>query len=407
MRKVISASLSPNTSSQDVMTALRVFFMPWVWRVGVASRDVVDWFKVHYNADDVFLYQSGRTALYEILRAYGIGTKDEVILQAFTCVAVANSIRWTGATPIYGDIDASLNLDPTDIAKKITPRTKAIIVQHTFGVPADMDAITGIAKKHNCIVIEDCAHAIGATHHNMPVGDLADAAFFSFGRDKAVSSVWGGAALIHATPKNKEVLLRLQKQYASLTQPSLFWVAGQIFHPIAFSVILPTYTMGLGKVVLVLFQKLGVLSKPVAREELAGNAPTHMRSRYPNALAELLMVQLHKLDHMVTRRRKSAATYAEKLPKRFRRIPAGDGTSYVRYPVFVDDPQSYIRSAKFRGILLGNWYHNIIDPVGTDFAAIGYRNGSCPNAEYAASHILNFPTTISSADCAAVLDSVK
>ena len=120
-----------------------------------------------------------------------IGEGDEVLVQAFTCVAVPNSVLWAQATPVYADIDATLNIDPIDVEKKITNRTKAIIVQHTFGIPADMDALVALAKKHNILLIEDCAHSLGATYKGKKVGTFGDAAFFSFGRDKVVSSVFG------------------------------------------------------------------------------------------------------------------------------------------------------------------------------------------------------------------------
>ncbi len=87
--------------------------------------------------------------LYEILKAFEIGDGDEVLVQAFTCVAVPNSVRWTSAKPVYVDIDNTYNIDPSDDAQKITPKTKAIIVQHTFGTPADMDAIISLRVRIN------------------------------------------------------------------------------------------------------------------------------------------------------------------------------------------------------------------------------------------------------------------
>ncbi|MFH1859640.1 MAG: DegT/DnrJ/EryC1/StrS family aminotransferase [bacterium] len=110
----------------------------------------------------------------------GIGEGDEVLVEGFTCVVVPNAVIFAGAKPIYVAPDPkTYNMDINQIETKITPKTKAIIAQHTFGLPADMDLILDISRKHNLMVIEDCAPAMGATYKGKKVGTLGDAAFFS------------------------------------------------------------------------------------------------------------------------------------------------------------------------------------------------------------------------------------
>ncbi len=401
-RKIISASLSPNTTSADIRTAWRTIVTPWTWQNGSSLTRVSQWFEKTYGVREVHFFQSGRVALFEVFRALHIGNGDDVLVQAFTCVAVPNSVKWAGATPIYVDIDSFLNIDTQDAEKKITPRTKAIVVQHTFGIPADMDAIMAFAQKHALLVIEDCAHAIGATHNGKALGTCGDAAIFSFGRDKAVSSVWGGAAIINASCAVKAANSRLHKTASDMPQPAFGWILQQLLHPIAFSLILPTYTMGLGKVVLVLLQRMHLLSKPVAAAELCGGQPEGILTRYPNALARLLEVELQALPDMVDRRMQTARYYMKHVDPRYVRVPHKNGASYLRYPIFADDPLSCRKAARAKGILLGNWYHHVIDPQHTDVTAIAYTIGSCPKAEYAAEHILNLPTLITEKEAAAV-----
>ncbi len=104
----------------------------------------------------------------------------QVILPGFTCVVVPNAIRLAGARPIYADIpENSYNIDPAGILQVITSRTKAIIVQHTFGIPACLDEITSIARERDLWVVEDCAHALGSSYAGKHVGLWGDAAFFS------------------------------------------------------------------------------------------------------------------------------------------------------------------------------------------------------------------------------------
>lgn len=404
-RKIISASLSPNTTGEDVRAAWRVLFSPWTWKKGESQLAVAEWFRETYSVDHVCFFQSGRVALYEVLTALGIGDGNEVLVQAFTCVAVPNSVMWVGAVPVYVDIDESLNVDPKDAAKKITPRTKAIIVQHTFGMPADVVAIMKLAKKYKLLVIEDCAHAIGATYEGKKLGSYGDAAFFSFGRDKAVSSVWGGAAIINRSCPVKSAKERIKHAEQKLPDPGVFWIFQQVLHPVAFSWILPTYRLGIGKALLVLLQRLHLLSKPVAPEELRGRQPEGAFTRYPNALAQLLEIQLKKLPEMIRLRRQAVAYFEQYFGKAT--IISRSGASYLRYPLLVNNPLDAIRVAKMNGILLGNWYHNVIDPYHTDFAAIGYVRGSCPRAESAAAHILNLPTLLTGQELHRVANVVQ
>lgn len=394
-QKIISSSLSPNTEAEDILEAIRAIMHPAGWQRGNAIDRVEEWFLEYFGVRTAVSFDSGRSALYAILQAFGIGRGDHVIVQAFTCVAVANSVRWTGATPVYVDIDKSFNIDPKDFEKKITKQSKAIIVQHSFGIPAAMDAILATARQHNLIVIEDCAHSLGATYRGKKVGILGDAAFFSFGRDKVLSSVWGGVATI--SDKWKVESGKLKSLQEKLPYPSRGWIAQQLFHPIAFAVILPLYNMIIGKVILECFKRLGLLSKPVDDQELRGEKPSFMPGRYPNALARLLMKQLVKLKRYNDIRRRTVVYYREALQSRIDiTLPNFDaGAVYLRFPILVGDQSAVFRRAKRQGILLGNWYKNVIDPGLVDKDTLGYVSGSCPNAETCARHIVNLPTLIS------------
>lgn len=394
--RVISASLSPNTEKDDVILALKTLFSPWKWKEGKEQREIGKWFKDYFQQEPIF-FNSGRSAFLAILKAFNIGKGDEVLIQAFTCVAVPNSVLWSGAVPVYVDIDNTLNMDPEDAQKKVTKKTKALIIQHTFGVPAQVDKLLAIAKKHKLIVIEDCAHLLGATYKGQKVGTVGDAAFFSFGRDKVVSSVWGGMTISN----NKYKISNIKKYQKSLFYPSFFWILQQLLHPIVFSVILPLYDVGIGKILLVLLQKLLLLSFPVYPEEKRGRQPKDFPARYPNALAVLLLNQLRKLERYNRQRVEIVKLYCEYFKSQ------QNITATLRYPIFVPDPSEIIKKAKSQNILLGNWYHKVIDPAGVDYTAVGYILGSCPKAEKAAQYIVNLPTRISREEAKRVLDCVK
>lgn len=361
---MISCSLSPNTEADDVRLALRLLFAPWKWKRGTATG------KVEHRFGGVS-FNSGRSALLAILKAFDIGKGDEVILQAFTCVAVPNSVRWAGAAAVFADIDGSYNMDPKDFEKKITDKTKAVIVQHTFGIPARVEEIIAIAKKYDIRVIEDFAHT-------MSIPMKGDAAFYSFGRDKVLSSVFGGVA----------TGVNVKKYQKNLEYPSMFWIFQQLFHPVAFAVILPLYRSGIGKLLLVFFQKINLLSFPVYPEEKLGRQPSDFPAKYPNALAILLVQQLKKLDRFTRNREEIVRLYGGKGP-------------LLRYPKLVEDPQKSFVTAKKQGVLLGNWYHHVVDP-----GPVGYTTGSCPRAEEVAKHIINLPTRISPKDAKRVMSVI-
>lgn len=132
------------------------------------------------------------TALHLILAAIGVGPGDEVIVPAFTWVATANVVLYCGATPVLADVDPETNnIDPADLGRKLTERTKAVIVVHLFGLCADMDAIRAVVPPQ-VKIIEDAACAAGASYKGQPAGGLGDAAAFSFHPRKSITTGEGG-----------------------------------------------------------------------------------------------------------------------------------------------------------------------------------------------------------------------
>lgn len=136
---------------------------------------------------------SGTAGLHLALLALNIAPGDEVIVPSFTFIAVANAVRYVGAHPVFADIDPdTLNLSPRSVEAALTPRTRALIVVHTFGRPADIDALAAIARRRNLALIEDACEALGATIDGRPVGSYGDAAVFAFYPNKQITTGEGG-----------------------------------------------------------------------------------------------------------------------------------------------------------------------------------------------------------------------
>lgn len=138
---------------------------------------------------------SGSTALLCAIKGMGIGPGDEVITQSFTFVATVEAILLAGATPLIADIDETLNMDPEDLARKITPRTKLIIPVHMAGVAVRMDEILSIAREKNIMVLEDAAQGIGASYKGAALGAIGDAGILSLDYGKTITCGEGGIVL--------------------------------------------------------------------------------------------------------------------------------------------------------------------------------------------------------------------
>jgi perosamine synthetase len=160
---------------------------------------------------------SGTAGLHLCIRALGIGEGDEVIVPSFTFIAAANAIRYERATPVFADIDPyTLNINPQKIEEAITPRTRAILAVHTFGIPAEMTAILEIAGRHGLLVIEDACEAIGAEYRGRRVGSLGNAGVFAFYPNKQITTGEGGVVVTRDEELARRIrALRNQGRYES------------------------------------------------------------------------------------------------------------------------------------------------------------------------------------------------
>lgn len=393
MDKPIFTAFSPNVEGDDIMRSLLYFFMPWKWRGGEYGARLEKEFRERFGALHAVLFESGRSALYAILKELRLKQGDEVIIQAFTCVAVPNSILWAGGIPLYADIDPhSLNMSVEDFEKKITPRTRAVVVQHTFGLPAPIEKIMEIARSHNLFVIEDCAHALGVTCGGQLLGTFGDAAFFSFGRDKVISSVFGGLAITN----NSEIGSRIKAFQVSLSPAGIFWTAKQIIHPALSAFLRSTHCKcagRIGRVFLKIALTLNIITKTVSGREKRGKKPQWILRKMPNALAAFAWHQLQKLDRINNHRRKVAGRYHVLFPQLCAQ-PHDPEAIYLRFAIRREDARQLIEKAKRKDIFLGDWYRDAIAPSGVDYKAIQYNPALCPEAERAAEEIINLPTDI-------------
>jgi dTDP-4-amino-4,6-dideoxygalactose transaminase len=190
MKRSIQISL-PSTGEEEWQACREPLMSGWLTQ-GPKVAAFEKAFAEHHQVKHALATTNCTTGLHLILAAMGIGPGDEVIVPAFTWVSTANVVLYCGATPVFADVDrVTNNIDPVDLARRVTSKTRAVIVVHLFGLCADMDAIRTVLPPH-VKIIEDAACAAGASYKGAYAGGLGDAAAFSFHPRKSITTGEGG-----------------------------------------------------------------------------------------------------------------------------------------------------------------------------------------------------------------------
>lgn len=363
---------------------------------------------------NVLIYGNGRSAEYEFLKSLDLPAGSKVLVQAFTCNAAINPILWLGLEPVYVDINPwTFNMSVDDLEKKINSDTRVIIVQHTFGYPAEIERIVEIARRNNIVVLEDCAHIIGGEHSGKKLGTFGDGAIFSFGLEKMLSSRVGGALLVN----NKSILEKVSSQFNEVPNMKFKEVLIWFLHPLIWWILrrFGAKKMDLAKVL----KNLGLLNMGFFDGELMGKYP---KSKYPvtlaNVLAKFVISELEQLDKNIQNRINLTRVYVESLrpveqigiygkPVQLKDSDLSfsstvesvsvEDVACVRFPIVCNSVklrESLYDRLTGLGYYIGEWYRPVVFPEGTDLELMKYRPGSCPVAEVISAHVLNLPTAM-------------
>lgn len=421
----ISTALLPNVEIDDIQLVLS-FLLPWNWsnwREGKKNSEFENIFSKYFGIKSAVSFSSGRVGLYAILKSISdfqnqdsIAKRSEIIIQAYTTIALPLAIKKAGFTPVYADIkEDTLNIDPDEIEKKITSQTKAVIVQHTFGIPAEMDKIMAICKRHNLFLIEDCAHSLGAEYGGKKIGVFGDASFFSFGRDKIISSTSGGMVITN----NEKLAEKIREFQGNLNFPPLKWIFRQLMHPLIFWCALPAYYFfNIGKYKIFLYQKLGIISRAYSAGEKKGDDTVILGYKFPNALAKMALNQFNKLERFNDHRKKISEIYQSELyydnmnnhsKIKIPLVAKDSKPTFLYYTIQIERRDELLKFAAKKHIILGDWFPGALGPKGVDEARFGYKKGDCPVAERIGLKSLNLPTNIktSEADARMVIKAIK
>ena len=332
------------TVKDEIDTGLKAVFEKGNFILGEEEKNFESDFAAYCHTDYAIGVNSGTDALYLALSALDIGPGDEVILPTYTFIATALCISYTGAKPVFVEIDESTySIDPEDLKKKMTDKTKAVLVVHLYGQTGDMDAINAVAKEHGVTVIEDACQAHGAEYKGARTGSLGDIGCFSFYPTKSLGAFGDGGMIV----TNNEAIS----------------------------------------------QKVQML-RDYGRKDRYEHTIKGFNSRLDTVQAVVLAAKLKYLDQWNEMRRKNAEIYFDllkdveglKLPY----VKEDRTHVYQTFAIGVDNRDSVLDELKSRGI--GVLIHYPI-PVHLQeaYADVGHKKGDFPVSEKNADRILSLP----------------
>ena len=345
------------------------------------------------SPDRVALFAKGRVALFAMLRALDLRPGDEVIVPAFTCVAVPNAILYAGARPVYVDIDPrTYTIDPAAANAAITPRTRVILAQNTFGLSADIEALQAIGGPHGIKVIDDCTHGLGGRYGGRPNGFSAELSFFSTQWSKPISTGLGGFAIAR-DPATAALLRRLEEGAEEPTSARVAMLRALVF---ASEHAGRGGLFRAGRAAYRAMSRLGVVPGSSDRDELGGtDMPDGFFARLSPWQAQVGADRIARLAHDIGLRRATAGRYTAFLVGHDRTRaaePTGSTHSFLRYPLRVKDRRAFVAAAERAGIDLGDWFVSPLYPITKGLDRWGFRAGTAPIAEAVCSEIVNLPT---------------
>jgi len=398
---MINASLGAHYSSQLVHRSIGLW---WRTLLGLPVTDVSSQLQAELEATfggQAVLVYKGRDAIELALRGFGINTHSQTVLtQAFTCHAIEEAITRAGAHTHYVDLgknQLNLTVETLSQAYKQAKNVKAVIVQNTLGHPAEMAKLAAWCKKHEVLLIEDLAQSYGATANGKLLGTFGDAVILSFGRDKVIDAVSGGAVIFRQKPTQSLPKLPSTPKSAVLSD---------LAYPFFTWLIRSTYDVLLGKVIHKVLTVTGIMNNPT-------QSRTNMMTALPASLALLALWQLKQVEMVRRIRQVTAALYLEKLTdtpiKLLTKTAELKTGSLLRVAATIDKPQALLALLRAYNIhLTDRWYRTPVD-CGQLKCETHYQAGSCPNAEKMSDTIINLPThaKISLTDAEKIISIIK
>jgi perosamine synthetase len=386
--KPLHQNISMTLDDDDVKVAQYWLTHREYWSDTTLVRTYEHEFAKWNGSEFAFAFQAGRKALSACLVALELQPGDEVVVPAFTCIVVVNALRHQGIRPVFCDIELeTFGPDIESLIRNITAKTRAVIVQHSFGlVCRDYPELLKLASNKGLRVIEDAAHSTGACYRGQRIGTLGDVAFYSSEHSKVFNTIVGGIAVT----SDRKLASRLDECARNWDLPDPALIEKQLLN-----VELDYYRFKSSwSPMLYPLARYRTRVEPIqstTEQEIRGDLPAGYFTRMPPPIAALGLNQLTKIDKYNAIRRSTATKWDGWCQAHGYRPPTvieGAEPVYLRYPVNVDASMKVDTSwAKEQlGVELGVWFKANLHPAQT---VRGY-----PMADLAVKHCVNFPTIL-------------
>ncbi len=388
--------------------------------VGKCDEQVIEQFEAAYGSligsGSCVSFASARMGFYATMKVLGISSDDEVILLGATCSVMVNAVLKVGAKPVFSDIDPNtFGSSIHSIKQRTSDKTKVIVVQHSFGIPCDIEPIIEFAQQRNIFIIEDCALSLGSKIKGKILGNFGDVAIFSTDHSKPLSTLIGG--LVYSD--NEKIIgniRKIQNESPELNvskQNSLWrrllvkrWMASR---PSAFMKLLDYFEVFCKKI-------FGIESSFLVSDY--SSKPGHMNypypARLPAFLAQLGIFEIQKWSQVQNTRIKAKDLYLllldktdvkRFLPSSFKR----DDFDIVPLRICWSMPKGALVREKLSKLIdTGNtWFMRPIISGEANLEAYGYKWSSCPNSEAAGPNMINLPCDIDDESIYKIIDTIQ
>lgn len=345
-----------------------------------------------FEGKSVYTFSSARGAISACLDFANIGSGDEVILSSFTCLAVPTAIINLGAKPIYVDINSNtLNNDVKDILDLISPRVKAIILQHTFGNSADIKSLVKLLKNKKILLIEDCALSIGTKINDKLLGNFGDASIFSMELSKTISTGWGGVLVV-----KKNYFKNINLKYDNYYDNNIFEVFRDVFQTVISAINNMPKFYFIGKYISYGLFKFNFFRYSTTENEINGLPSKKFISKLSFPFVYLANYQWNRLDHISNKCFKNHLIIQNKLKMNGYSILNESNEKNKIQPIssriafLVKDRDLIINFFLKRGVELGKWFDGPLTPT-PNSDKFNYTEKNYKNSNIISRHIVNIP----------------
>lgn len=362
---------------------------PDEWADTAAEEDYQREFAIWNGSKCALAFAQGRVALSASIYALDLKPGDEVIIPNYTCIVVPNAFAYAGISIRYCDIELdTFGPEIDSVVASVTPRTKAIVVHHLYGIVcAHFDRILEFASQRRIRVIEDCAQATGATYRGRRVGNWGDVAFYSSEQSKVYSTFNGGIAVSN----DEELCTRLKQFQDRLSYPDEARTR-MLLSNVRISYVLNRHPYRWFLADLLHYKHRSEFMLSTTHEEQKRIQPAHYLQRLAPPLAVLGRKQLQKVDRFNRQRRAAAQTWREICASKGYRTPLELPNSepvYLRYPVLVAKERKFDANWAIKefGVQPEHWFVGEHHPIAMPLP-------ECPNARFSVEHCINLPTLV-------------